>query len=95
MIWVMGDREGRTGFRIGRVATRLAFDQSSADHNIRHSLLYRFGVVGPEFNPAMFKMDRDLKGFKMESPVPHPDACVFKEILFRIITFSTGSNIDS
>ena len=95
MIWVTGDREGRTGFRIGRVATRLAFDQSSADHNIRHSLLYRFSVVGPEFNPSTFKMDRDLKGFKINSPAPRRDARVFKEILFRIITFPSGSNIDS
>jgi hypothetical protein len=53
------------------------------------------GVVGPEFNLAMFEMDRDLKGFKIDSPVPHPDARVFKGILFCIITFATASNIDS
>ena len=70
-------------------------DQSSVDHDFRHSLLDRLGVVGPEFDPAMFEMGRDLKGFKVDSPVPHPDARVFKEILFRIITFPTGSNIDS
>lgn len=95
MICLIGDREGRTGFRIGCAATRLALDQSSADHDVRHSLLYRFSVVGPEFNLAMFEMDRDLKGFKIDSPVPHPDARVFKGILFCIITFATASNIDS
>jgi hypothetical protein len=70
-------------------------DQSSVDHYFRHSLLYRFSVVGPEFNPSTFKMDRDLKGFKINSPAPRRDARVFKEILFRIITFPSGSNIDS
>jgi hypothetical protein len=52
-------------------------------------------VLQPNFNPAMFEMDRDLISFKVDTPVPSPDARVFKGILFRIIPFSASSDIDS
>ena len=42
----------------------------------------------------MFKVARDLIGFKVDSPVPNPDTRVFEEILFRIIPFSTGIDIE-
>ena len=73
------------GSRIGLVAT----PDQSANHDFRHAFLDRFSVVGPEFNPAIFKMDRDLIGFKVDSPVPSSNPRVYKGILVRIVPFPT------
>ena len=76
------------------VSFLLNYNQS-VDHDFRHSLLNRFSVVGPEFNPSMFKMDRDLKGLKINSPVAGPDARVCNQIPFCVISFPTSHDIDS